>query len=105
MHPHPGVTITGLNGTLTVGQSAIISCMTNIPVNSIEWENETSMLDKISAADVTLLEYTIDPVKDDLQGQRLTCVAVAGDSGDSGDSVYTETEVVDVQGMCGMRYV
>ena len=48
---------------------------------------------------MTLLEYTIDPVKDDLQGQRLTCVAVAG------TTVYSETEVVAVRGMCGIRYV
>ena len=45
-----------------------------------------------------MLEYTIDPVKDDLQGQVLTCVAVAG------DSEYTEREVVDLRGMSGMRY-
>ena len=97
MHPHPGVTITGLNGTLTVGESANISCMTNIAVSSIEWRDETSTLANITGANVTLLEYTIDPVKDDLQ--RLTCVAMAG------TTVYTETEVVDVRGMCGMRYV
>ena len=99
MHPHPGVTITGLNGTLTVGESANINCMTNIPVSSIKWRDETSTLANITGANVTLLEYTIDPVKDDLQGQRLTCVAVAG------TSVYSETEVVAVRGMCGMRYV
>ena len=99
MPPHPGVTITGLNGTLTVGESANISCTTNIPVSSIKWRNETSTLAHITGANVTLLEYTIDPVKDDLQGQRLTCVAVTG------TTVYSETEVVAVRGMCGMRYV
>ena len=76
--------------------------MTSNPVNSIEWRNETSTLKTSTAVNVTLLEYTIDPVKDDLEGHNLTCVAVAGDSG---DSEYTETEVVDVEGMCGMRYV
>ena len=94
----PGITIFGLYGTLTVGQSAIIKCMINIAVSSIEWKNETSTLASISAANLTVLEYTIDPVKDDLQGQELTCVAVAG------DSEYTETEVVDLRGMSGMRY-
>ena len=73
--------------------------MINVPVNSIEWRNETSTLKTSSTgASVTLLKYTIDPVRDDLQGHRLTCIAVAG------DSEYTETEVVDVQGMSGMRY-
>ena len=73
--------------------------MTNIPVFSIEWKNETSTLASISAANLTVLEYTIDPVKDDLQGHNLTCVAVAG------DSEYTEMEVVDVEGMPGRRCV
>ena len=73
--------------------------MTNVPVFSIEWKNETSTLASISAANLTVLEYTIDPVKDDLQGHYLTCVAVAG------DSEYTEMEVVDVEGMPGRRCV
>ena len=97
--PNPGIIVSGLNRVLTVGQSAIISCMTNIPVNSIEWRNETSTLKTSTAANVTVLEYTIDPVKDDLQGHNLTCIAVAG------DSEYTEMEVVAVRGMCVMRYV
>ena len=69
--------------------------MTNIPVNSIEWRNETSTLKTSTAANVTVLEYTIDPVKDDLDGHNLTCVAVTG------TTVYNETEVVAVRGMCG----
>ena len=73
--------------------------MINIPVNSIEWRNETSTLKTSTAANVTVLEYTIDPVKDDLDGHYLTCVAVAG------DSEYTEMEVVDVEGMPGRRCV
>ena len=97
--PYTGVIISGLNGTLTVGQSANIRCMCNVPVSSIEWRNETSKLVEISAANLTVLEYTIDPVKDDLHGHNLTCVAVAG------TTVYTETEVVDVEGISGMRYV
>ena len=95
--PHPGVTIYGLNGTLTVGQSTIISCKTNIPVPSIEWRNETSTLAHISGDSLTVLEVTIDPVKDDLQGQELSCVAVAGDY-----TMYTESERVDVQGISGV---
>ena len=97
--PYPGVIISGLNDTLTVGESANISCMTNIPVSSFEWNNETSTLANITGANLTVLEYTIDQVKDDLQGHRLTCVAVAG------TTVYSEREVVAVRGMCGMRYV
>ena len=76
-----------MNGPFTVGQSANIRCMTNIPVSSIELRNETSTLKSISGDSVTVLEYSIDLVKDNLQGQRLTCVAV-GD-----DTVYTETAV------------
>ena len=86
MHPHLGVTITGLK------ESANISCMTNIPVSSIKWRDETSTLDEISATNVTLLEYTIDPVKDDLQGHRLACVALAG------TTVYIESQIVAVRG-------
>ena len=73
--------------------------MTNIAVSSIEWRNETYTLKTSTGANVTVLEYTIDPVKDDLEGHNLTCVAVTG------TTVYTETEVVDVEGMCGMRCV
>ena len=32
-----GVTISGLNHSLTVGTSATIRCMTNIPVTSMKW--------------------------------------------------------------------
>ena len=71
--------------------------MTNIPVPSIEWRNETSTLAHISGDSLTVLEVTIDPVKDDLQGQRLTCVAVAGDY-----TMYTESDRVDVQGISGV---
>ena len=71
--------------------------MTNIPVSSIELRNETSTLKSISGDSVTVLEYSIDLVKDNLQGQRLTCVAV-GD-----DTVYTETAVVTVKGMSSKK--
>ena len=69
--------------------------MTNSPVNSIEWRNETSTLKTSTAANVTVLEYTIDPVKDNLQGHNLACVAVAV------STVYTESQIVAVRGMCG----
>ena len=71
--------------------------MTNIPVSSIELRNETSTLKSISGDSVTVLEYSIDLVKDNLQGQRLTCVAV-GD-----DTVYTETAVVTVKSMSSKK--
>ena len=67
--------------------------MTNLPVSSIEWRNETSTLSNISADNLTVLEYSIDPVKDELQGQKLTCVVVAG------DTEYTKCQIVEVQGI------
>ena len=95
--PDPDVNIYGLNHTLTIGVTIIIMCMTNIPVSSIEWKNGTSTLANISAANLTVLEYTIDPVKDDLQGQELTCLAVADDG-----TVYTESQTVNVEGISGV---
>ena len=76
-----------------MGQSANISCVTNIPVTSIQWSNETSVLKSSSADNLTVLEYTIPLVRDDLQGQRLTCTPMAG------ATTYTETRVVEVKGM------
>ena len=67
--------------------------MTNLPVSSVEWRNETSTLSNISADNLTVLEYSIDPVKDELQGQKLTCVAVAG------GTEYTKGQIVQVQGI------
>ena len=90
---HAGITISGLEDPLTVGQSTTISCMTNIAVTSIEWRYQSSQLIMSATADVTVLEYTIPLVTDDLQGQQLTCIAVAG------DTIYTQTLDIYVQGM------
>ena len=83
-----GITVSGLDDPLTVGQTNVtISCMTNIPVDSIEWRDQSSsVLSSISSAeDLTMLEYTIPLVTDDLNGQQFTCIAIAG------DTTYTET--------------
>ena len=77
---------------MTVGQSASLSCMTNIPVSTIEWRDQSSTVLE-SAADQTVLNYTIDPVSDDLYGVQYTCRAVA-----DGSSVYTQTVEIRVMG-------
>ena len=46
-----------------------------------------------TAADLTLLEYTIPLVTDDLQGQQFACIAVAG------DATYTERVDIQVEGI------
>ena len=89
-----GITITGLESPLTVGhQNATISCMANIPVDSIEWRDQSSVLNTSSDMDLTELEYTIPLVRDDLQGDQFTCTAVAG------DAMYTETVVIQATGI------
>ena len=89
-----GITVTGLESPLTVGhQNVIISCVTNIPVDSIEWSNESSLLTMSSDMDLRVLEYTIPLVRDDLQGDQFTCTAVAG------DAMYTETVVIQATGI------
>ena len=59
--------------------------MTNIAVDSIEWRDQSSVLNMSVAVNLTVLEYTIPVVRDDLQGQQFTCTAVAE------DTTYTET--------------
>ena len=86
-----GITITGL--PLIVGQSANISCMTNIPVNSIEWRDESSQLIMSNAGNLMELQYTIDLVTDDLHGQQFTCIAVAD------TTTYNEIVIIQVQGI------
>ena len=86
-----GITITGL--PLIVGQSATISCMTNIAVNSIEWRDESSQLIMSDATDLMELQYTIALVTDDLQGQQFTCIAVAD------TTTYNEIVTIQVQGI------
>ena len=86
-----GITITGL--PLIVGQSATISCMTNIAVNSIEWRNQSSQLIMSDAGNLMELQYTIDLVTDDLQGQQFTCIAIAD------TTTYNEIVTIQVQGI------
>ena len=87
-----GITISGL--PLTVGQSGNIICMTNIAVNSIELRNQSSSLLIINnVTNLTELQYTIDLVMDDLQGEQFTCIAV------SGATTYNETVIIEVQGI------
>ena len=76
--------MSGLVGPLTVGQSATITCMTDIPVTSLEWRDQSPAA-LASATDQRVLDYTISPVTDDLLGHQLTCVAIAG------ATMYSET--------------
>ena len=60
-----GITFSGLDDPLTVGQSATISCMPSIAVESIKWKNQSSsVLNMSSGVNLTMLEYTI-PVYSD----------------------------------------
>ena len=88
---YTGITLSGLDHPLTVGQSATIRCMTNIPVTSIEWRDQSSDI-LASTTDNMVLEYTISLVTDGLEGQQFTCVAVAG------ATTYTETVEIQVEG-------
>ena len=89
-----GITISGLETPLIVGQSAAtISCMTNIAVNSIEWRNQSSLLIISNAGDLMELQYTIDLVTDDLHGQQFTCIAI------SDTTTYNEIVTIQVQGI------
>ena len=89
-----GITISGLEIPLIVGQSAAtISCMINIAVNSIEWRNQSSLLIISDVGDLMELQYTIDLVTDDLHGQEFTCIAIAD------TSIYHETVIIQVQGI------
>ena len=68
--------------------------MTNKPVDSIEWRNESSQLAMSDGGNLTVLEYTIPLVTDDLQGHQLSCTATAARS-----TTYNETVWLDVQGI------
>ena len=90
-----GITFSGLDDPLIVGQTDVtISCMINIPVDSIEWRDQSSsVLNNISSAEnLTMLDYTIPLVSDGLNGQRFTCIAMAG------DTTYTEAVEIQVEG-------
>ena len=91
-----GITLSGLESPLTVGQPATITCTTNIEVSSIEWMDQSSAV-LSSATDQTVVEYTIPLVRDDLQGLQYTCRAVAG------DTIYTETVEIQVVGKCVLK--
>ena len=65
--------------------------MTNVPVSSIEWKDQSSTV-LARATDQTVVEYTIPLVRDDLQGRQLTCRVVAG------AAVNTETVTLQVAG-------
>ena len=89
-----GITISGLDAPLLVGQSnANIRCSTNVPADSIVWRNESSSSMLTTNSGVSLTEFTIPLVTDDLQGQQFTCIAVAG------DTTYTETVEIQVEGI------
>ena len=91
LYMNTGITLSGLDQALTVGQSVTITCTTNINVSSIEWMDETSAVLN-STTDQTEVEYTIPLVRDDLQGLQYTCRAVAGTTN------YTETVEIQVVG-------
>ena len=86
-----GITFSGLDDPLIVGQSATISCMTSISVNSIEWTNQSSsVLNMTSGENLTMLEYTIPLVTDDLHGQQFICIAMTE------DATYNGTAAVEI---------
>ena len=88
-----GISITGLETALTVGhQNVTINCMTNVAVDSIEWRDQSSVLNTSSDVNLRVLEYTIPLVRDDLQGEPFTCTAMAG------DTTYNETVNINVTG-------
>ena len=67
--------------------------MTNVAVDTIELRNQSSSLLIINnVTNLTKLQYTIDLVMDDLQGEQFTCIAV------SGATKYNESFTLKVQG-------
>ena len=84
--------MSGVEQPLTVGASTTLSCMTNILVSTIEWRGQSSTVLE-SATDQTVLNYTIDPVSDDLHGVQYMCRAVAEDG-----TEYTQTVETQVMG-------
>ena len=90
-----GITLSGVDQVLTVGQSATITCSTNIEVSSIEWRDQSSSVLSSTRSGGThlMLDYTIHPVSDDLQGQEYLCTAEAADG-----TMYTETVQIEVVG-------
>ena len=68
--------------------------MTDIPVDSIQWRDQSSsVLNNISSArNLTMLKYTIPLVTDALHGQQFTCIAVTE------GITYTEAVEIQVEG-------
>ena len=96
-----GITLSGVDQALTVGQSATITCSTNIEVSSIEWRDQSSSVlsSTISGRTHSMLDYTIHSVSDDLQGQEYSCTAVAADG-----TEYIETVWIEVVGKSIIYY-
>ena len=90
-----GISISGLEQPLIIRHSVNISCMTDLPVTSIEWRYQSSQLSAISsdAVDLTVLEYTIPHVTEDLRGQMFTCAVVAGDK-----TFYDKGVIIKIEG-------
>ena len=86
-----GITITGLESPLIVGESATISCITNEHASLIVWSRQSSQLNM--DVNVTALNYTIPLVSDDLQGETFTCTAVVSNTND------TESVMLSVEGI------
>ena len=95
-----GITISGLEGPLTVGQQPppTLTCTINIPVSSIVWRDQSSNV-VASATNQTVLEYHFPEryVLDTYHGQQYTCEAVAT-SDDGTTTTYTETVEIQVVG-------
>ena len=96
-----GITLSGLDLALTVGQSATITCSTNIEVSSIEWRDQSTAVlsSTISGGTHLMLDYTIDLASDDLQGQEYSCIAEAADG-----TMHTETVRIEVVGKSIIYY-
>ena len=75
-----GITIIGLENPLTVGESASISCLTNEPASSIAWSSNSSELQSTINMNVMVLNYTIELVTDDMNGQMYNCRVVSENS-------------------------
>ena len=86
-----GITITGLESPLIVGESATISCITNEHASVIVWKSQSSQLN--IDVNVTVLNYTIPLVSDDLHGETFTCTAVVSNTND------TESVMLSVEGI------
>ena len=94
-----GITISGLEGPLTVGQQPpTITCRTNIAVSSIVWRDQLSNV-VANATNQPVLEYHFQEryVLDTYHGQQYTCEAVAT-SDDGTTTTYNETVEIQVVG-------